>query len=96
MRDASRGARPARSANGRPVVRRAEQNRVLQPIGSLFHGRRALIEATVELTEVVFRGRRNLLVRISDGSGQLTLRFFHFSRQQQAQFQAVAGGRQLI
>ena len=32
-------------------------------------------------------GRRNLLVRVSDGSGQLTLRFFHFSRQQQAQFQ---------
>jgi ATP-dependent DNA helicase RecG len=28
-----------------------------------------------------------LLVRIDDGSGQITLRFFHFSRQQQAQFQ---------
>jgi ATP-dependent DNA helicase RecG len=36
---------------------------------------------------VAFRGRRNLLVRIADGSGQVTLRFFHFSRQQQAQFQ---------
>ena len=36
---------------------------------------------------MAFRGRRNLLVRIGDGSGQLTLRFFHFSRQQQAQFQ---------
>ena len=41
----------------------------------------------VLLSEVAYRGRRNLLVRISDGSGQLTLRFFHFSRQQQAQFQ---------
>jgi ATP-dependent DNA helicase RecG len=37
--------------------------------------------------EVAFRGRRNLLVRIGDGSGQLTLRFFHFSRQQQAQLE---------
>ena len=39
------------------------------------------------LAETVYRGRRSLLVRISDGSGQITLRFFHFSRQQQAQFQ---------
>jgi ATP-dependent DNA helicase RecG len=46
-----------------------------------------LISGEVLLAETVYRGRRNLLVRISDSSGQLTLRFFHFSRQQQAQFQ---------
>ena len=40
----------------------------------------------VLLAEVAFRGRRSLLVRIGDGSGQITLRFFYFSRQQQAQF----------
>jgi ATP-dependent DNA helicase RecG len=45
------------------------------------------VTGEVLLSEVTYRGRRNLLVRISDGSGQLTLRFFHFSRQQQAQFQ---------
>ena len=44
----------------------------------------------VLLAETVYRGRRNLLVRIGDGSGQLTLRFFHFSRQQQAQFKQGA------
>ena len=38
------------------------------------------------LSETAYRGRRNLLVRLSDGTGQLTLRFFHFSRAQQAQF----------
>ena len=30
---------------------------------------------------------RDLVVRIGDGSGYMTLRFFHFSREQQAQFQ---------
>ena len=57
-------------------------------IGSLVAGTRVLVQGEVLLAEVVYRGRRNLLVRVSDGSGQLTLRFFHFSRQQQAQFQA--------
>ena len=37
----------------------------------------------MQLTEVAFRGRRQLLSRIADGSGFLTLRFFHFSAQQQ-------------
>ena len=57
-------------------------------IGALVPGQRCLVTGEVLLAETVYRGRRNLLVRISDGSGQLTLRFFHFSRQQQAQFQA--------
>ncbi|HZW59457.1 MAG TPA: OB-fold nucleic acid binding domain-containing protein, partial [Woeseiaceae bacterium] len=55
-------------------------------LGALAPGRRALVNGEVLLAETVFRGRRSLLVRLSDGSGQLTLRFFHFSRQQQAQF----------
>jgi ATP-dependent DNA helicase RecG len=55
-------------------------------IGALQPGERCLTGGEVLLAETAFRGRRNLLVRISDGSGQLTLRFFHFSRQQQAQF----------
>ena len=55
-------------------------------LGALEVGERCLVSGEVQLAETVFRGRRNLLVRISDGSGQLTLRFFHFSRQQQAQF----------
>jgi ATP-dependent DNA helicase RecG len=53
------------------------------PIGSLRPGQRAAVEGTVELAEVVFRGRRSLLLRLSDGTGFLTLRFFHFSAAQQ-------------
>ncbi len=66
---------------------RYEDRTQLVRIGALVAGTRNLVSGEVLLSEVAFRGRRNLLVRISDGSGQLTLRFFHFSRQQQAQFQ---------
>jgi ATP-dependent DNA helicase RecG len=70
---------------------RYEDRTQLVPIGGLRAGERCLVEGEVLLAETVFRGRRSLLVRIGDGTGQLTLRFFHFSRQQQAQFRA--GGR---
>jgi ATP-dependent DNA helicase RecG len=66
---------------------RYEDRTQLVRIGALVTGMRCLVSGEVLLSEVAFRGRRNLLVRVSDGSGQLTLRFFHFSRQQQAQFQ---------
>jgi len=55
----------------------------VQPIATLQGGRNVLVEGTVEHTEVVFRGRRMMLSRISDGSGQLTLRFFFFGAAQQ-------------
>jgi len=55
-------------------------------IGALQPGKRCLVQGEVLLAETVYRGRRSLLVRIGDGSGQLTLRFFYFSRQQSAQF----------
>jgi len=66
---------------------RYEDRTQLVKLGSLQAGQRCLVTGEVMLAEVAFRGRRNLLVRISDGTGQVTLRFFHFSRQQQAQFQ---------
>jgi ATP-dependent DNA helicase RecG len=69
---------------------RYEDRTQLVRIGALLAGTRCLVTGEVLLSEIAFRGRRNLLVRISDGSGQITLRFFHFSRQQQAQFQAGA------
>jgi len=67
---------------------RYEDRTQLVKIGALAAGTRCLVSGEVLHAETAYRGRRNLLVRISDGSGQLTLRFFHFSRQQQAQFQA--------
>ncbi|HEX7046153.1 MAG TPA: ATP-dependent DNA helicase RecG [Gammaproteobacteria bacterium] len=67
-------------------LRYEDRSRVV-PIGSLYPGTATSIEGEVDLAEVVFRGRRSLLVRISDGTGSLTLRFFHFNKQQQESFQ---------
>jgi ATP-dependent DNA helicase RecG len=64
---------------------RYEDRTQTQPLGTLQAGMRAVVEGEVQLSEIVFRGRRALLVRISDGSGWLTLRFFHFSNAQQTQ-----------
>lgn len=66
---------------------RYEDRTQLVRLGALVAGTRCLVTGEVLLAEIVFRGRRNLLVRIGDGSGQVTLRFFHFSSQQRAQFQ---------
>jgi ATP-dependent DNA helicase RecG len=62
---------------------RYEDRTRVTAIGSVRDGERAVIEGEVQLTDVVFRGRRQLLCRIADGTGSLTLRFFHFSTQQQ-------------
>ena len=62
---------------------RYEDRTQIRPLGSLKPGERALIEGRVELAEVAFRRRRSLLCRLADGTGAITLRFFHFSRQQQ-------------
>ncbi|MBS0373581.1 MAG: ATP-dependent DNA helicase RecG [Proteobacteria bacterium] len=64
---------------------RYEDRTHVVPIGTLRAGERAVVEGEVQLAEVAFRRRRQLLVRIADGSGFLTLRFFYFSAQQQAQ-----------
>jgi ATP-dependent DNA helicase RecG len=63
-------------------LRYEDRTRVV-PIGSLRPGDRAVVEGEVQLAEVVFRRRRALLCRLADGSGFLTLRFFHFSAAQQ-------------
>jgi ATP-dependent DNA helicase RecG len=61
-----------------------EDRTQIVPIGGLKAGDRAVVEGEIGLAEVVFRGRRQLLVRVADGSGFLTLRFFHFTAAQQA------------
>ena len=55
----------------------------IKSMGALEPGERAVVEGEIQLTDVVFRRRRQMLCRISDGSGFLTLRFFHFSASQQ-------------
>jgi ATP-dependent DNA helicase RecG len=63
-------------------LRYEDRTRVI-PLGELRAGQRAAIEGEVQLTEVVLRGRRQMLCRIADGSGFLMLRFFYFTAQQQ-------------
>ena len=62
---------------------RYEDRTRVSAIGALTPGARATVEGEVQLTEVAYRRRRQLLTRISDGSGFLTLRFFYFSASQQ-------------
>jgi ATP-dependent DNA helicase RecG len=64
----------------------------IQPIGALRRGDQVVIEGEVDLAEVKFGRRRSLLVRISDGTGGIILRFFYFSN---AQRQALARGVRL-
>src|SRR5450755_2327424 len=63
-------------------LRYEDRTRVV-PLGELLPGQRAAVEGEVLLTEVTFRGRRQMLCKIADGSGFLTLRFFYFTAQQQ-------------
>jgi ATP-dependent DNA helicase RecG len=62
---------------------RYEDRTRVTPIGALRPGSQAVIVGTVELTEVKFGRRRMLLSRLSDGTGFITLRFFHFGARQQ-------------
>nr|WP_275098366.1 ATP-dependent DNA helicase RecG [Sedimenticola hydrogenitrophicus] len=62
------------------------------PIGSLRPGDSVVVEGEIELADIRFGRRRSLLIRLADGSGALTLRFFHFSTAQQA---ALSRGRRL-
>ena len=62
---------------------RYEDRTRLAPIGTLCPGDRVAIEGEIELTEVVYRRRRMMISRLADGTGSITLRFFHFSQQQQ-------------
>ncbi|HKJ09856.1 MAG TPA: ATP-dependent DNA helicase RecG [Gammaproteobacteria bacterium] len=66
---------------------RYEDRTRVVPMGGLRPGDPAVVEGEVQLAEVRFGRRRSLLVRVSDGTGSLTLRFFHFSGAQQSGFQ---------
>lgn len=54
------------------------------PIRACQIGRYAQIEGHILQTQVTFGKRRSLLVTVEDLSGKMTLRFFHFNKQQQA------------
>ncbi|MGZ5029874.1 MAG: ATP-dependent DNA helicase RecG [Methylobacter sp.] len=58
---------------------RYEDRTRIYPIGSLRPGMTVLIAGKVEFVDVLPRGRKSLICRISDGTGFINLRFFHFS-----------------
>ncbi|NOX09924.1 MAG: ATP-dependent DNA helicase RecG [Gammaproteobacteria bacterium] len=70
-------------------VRYQDRTRVV-PMGAVRSGQQVVVEGSVDLTEIKFGRRRNLLVRISDGTGSLCLRFFHFNA---AQHNALQRGK---
>lgn len=63
---------------------RYEDRTRITPIGAVRAGNEVVIQGKIELTEVKFARRRMLLSRLSDGTGFITLRFFHFNARQQA------------
>ncbi|MCY4044329.1 MAG: ATP-dependent DNA helicase RecG [Cellvibrionales bacterium] len=64
----------------------------ITPIRECQVGRYAQIEGAILQTQVTFGKRRSLLVTVEDLSGKITLRFFHFNKQQQANMEK---GRQI-
>ena len=50
----------------------------ITPIAAVRDGDDVVIEAQVRAADVVFGRRRSLVARVQDGSGTMTLRFFHF------------------
>ncbi|WP_020207590.1 ATP-dependent DNA helicase RecG [Gilvimarinus chinensis] len=70
--------------------RYADRTRVL-PIGALQPSISAVVEGDVRAADVVYGKRRSLLCRIQDGTGTLSLRFFHFNAAQKQRL--VAGAK---
>jgi ATP-dependent DNA helicase RecG len=72
-------------------LRYQDRTRIV-PIGALRPGQDAVVEGVVVGADVVMGRRRSLLVRLQDGSGTLSLRFYHFS---QAQKEGLKRGTQV-
>jgi ATP-dependent DNA helicase RecG len=64
---------------------RYEDRTKITALGSLQIGQQALIEGVIDHSEVKYggRGRRSLICYLSDSTGAVVLRFFHFNKIQQ-------------
>ena len=54
----------------------------ITPIGAAREGQDLVIEGEVRVADIAYGRRRSLVVRLQDGSGTISLRFFHFSAAQ--------------
>jgi ATP-dependent DNA helicase RecG len=61
---------------------RYEDRTKIYPIGSLMAGTTVLICGRVEYIDILPGGRKSLVCKISDDTGHITLKFFHFSANQ--------------
>lgn len=68
------------------VPLRYEDRTRIVPMGALVPGTTALVAGEVLAAEVTGRRRAMLLVRLADGTGYVTLRFFHFRPRLQTLF----------
>jgi len=62
-------------------LRYQDRTRVI-PIGAAMDGVDVVIEGEVRVADIAFGRRRSLVVRLQDGTGTISLRFFHFSAAQ--------------
>ncbi len=64
---------------------RYEDRTKITAMGSLQLGQQALVEGIIDFCEIKYggRGRRSLLCYLSDNTGAIVLRFFHFNKAQQ-------------
>lgn len=58
----------------------------ITPIGELRAGQEAVVDGEITAADIIQGRRRSLLVRVKDGSGILSLRFYHFAPAQLNQF----------
>ena len=66
---------------------RYEDRTKVTPMGALLPSISAVVIGQIDLAQVVFGRRRSLIVRISDGTGSITIRMFYFNRSQEKSFQ---------
>ncbi|MFT6031612.1 MAG: ATP-dependent DNA helicase RecG [Arenicella sp.] len=66
---------------------RYEDRTHVTDLGALLPNLSTVVMGQIDLAQVVFGRRRSLLVRISDGTGSLTIRMFYFNRSQEKSFQ---------
>ena len=64
---------------------RYEDRTRVYPINAIKPGMTVLICGKIELVDILPRGRKGLLCRISDGTGFISLKFFHFTANQHNQ-----------
>ena len=66
---------------------RYEDRTSVTDLGALLPNLSTVVIGQIDLAQVVFGRRRSLLVKISDGTGSLTIRMFYFNRSQEKSFQ---------